>query len=179
MYSSIQWMFISTIEKNRKHGPCKLTKQPVFGSNHLKDLTSDEFKSKYLTAYKGPKTDEIEKRPPNVRKMSKDSGRVLDPNGPTRIHESVRQKINTHRAAKGHRLLQQQPVLQASSNPNCAWYDVSCLLRWLWQSAGVQFGSIVGTMEPKYDADAYPNGKCLEIEPNCLYVAVISFVSVV
>lgn len=38
-------------EKNRRHGPCKLTGQPVFGSNHFQDLTDEEFYRKHLTGY--------------------------------------------------------------------------------------------------------------------------------
>ena len=36
--------------------------KPVFGSNHFKDLTPEEFKAKYLTGYNGPNTDELSKR---------------------------------------------------------------------------------------------------------------------
>ena len=39
-----------------------MMKQDVFGSNHFKDLTTEEFQSKYLTGYTGPKTDEISER---------------------------------------------------------------------------------------------------------------------
>ncbi len=49
-----------TMEKNEQHGPCKLTGKKVFGSNHFKDLTHEEFKAKYLTGYAGPKTDEMD-----------------------------------------------------------------------------------------------------------------------
>ena len=92
--------------------------------------------------------------PPKIRRLSR-SGQVLDPN----VH-----KINVHESVKRRMSMQQQqePIM-GSSSPNCKWYDVACFLRWLWQSAGVQFGAIVGTMEPKYDADAYPNGKYLVI----------------
>lgn len=38
-------------EKNRLHGPCKLTGQAVFGSNHFQDLTDEEFYQKHLTGY--------------------------------------------------------------------------------------------------------------------------------
>ena len=48
-----------TIEKNERHGPCKMTGKAVFGSNHFKDLTPEEFRSKYLTGYTGPKTDKM------------------------------------------------------------------------------------------------------------------------
>ena len=39
-----------------------MMKQQVFGSNHFKDLTAEEFQSKYLTGYSGPKADEIPSR---------------------------------------------------------------------------------------------------------------------
>jgi len=52
-----------TIEKNKQHGPCKLTKQDVFGDNHFKDLTTEEFKERYLTGYKGPHAEEFEEAP--------------------------------------------------------------------------------------------------------------------
>ena len=48
-----------TIAKNEQHGPCKLTGKAVFGSNHFKDLTPEEFRNKHLTGYTGPKTDEL------------------------------------------------------------------------------------------------------------------------
>jgi hypothetical protein len=47
------------MNKNEQHGPCKLTGTAVFGSNHFKDLTPQEFKSQYLTGYAGPKMDEL------------------------------------------------------------------------------------------------------------------------
>ena len=56
------------MEKNEQHGPCKLTGNAVFGSNHFKDLTHEEFKAKYLTGYTGPKTDELNDRH-NKRKL--------------------------------------------------------------------------------------------------------------
>ena len=39
-------------EKNRKHGPCKITGQPIFGSNNFQDLTDEEFETQFLTGYK-------------------------------------------------------------------------------------------------------------------------------
>jgi hypothetical protein len=115
----------------------------------------------YLTGYIGPKTDELEQMTPGVRGLSKESAKVMDPNGKVNMHESVLNKINAHRAAKGDRILFQEQSLPTVStrNPNCKWYDISCLLRWLYISAGVQFGAIVGTMEPMYDADSFPNGE--------------------
>ncbi len=65
------------MEKNEKHGPCKLTGKAVFGSNHFKDLTTEEFQTQYLTGYSGPHTDKI----PNEhqrRKLRSDQVRKVD-----------------------------------------------------------------------------------------------------
>lgn len=146
-----------TIAKNERHGPCKLTKQHVFGSNHFKDLAPEEFQAKYLTGYKGLFTDELEAQrlqmPEELLQLRKDSGMVLDPS----IH-----KVEFHESVK-HRMLMHNPQAMRSdamrgSKPNCKWYDISCILRWIWTSTGIQFGTLVGTMEPKYDENAYPNG---------------------
>jgi len=55
-----------TMDKNEAHGPCKLTGNDVFGSNHFKDLSPEEFQSKYLTGYSGPHTDQM---PSNNRRQ--------------------------------------------------------------------------------------------------------------
>ncbi|KAG7364502.1 cysteine proteinase [Nitzschia inconspicua] len=146
-----------TIEKNEKHGPCSLTKQHVFGSNHFQDLAPEEFQAKYLTGYKGAHTDELERRnlemPPELLALRKDSGIVLDPSiHKVKFHESVKQRMLMHHAQP----MNVDPM--GGSTPNCKWYDISCVLRWIWTSTGIQFGSLVGTMEPKYDSNAYPNG---------------------
>jgi hypothetical protein len=145
-----------TMEKNRRHGPCSLTLQPVFGSNRWKDLAPEEFTSTFLTGYKGALTDELEEKmqllPPDVRQLRMESGRVLDPSTPSiTIHESVQR-----------RHLQYHPRMDpiqagSSSAPNCKWYDLSCFLRWIWRSTGIQLGAFYKVMEPKYDSSSYPN----------------------
>jgi len=149
-----------TAEKNAKHGPCTLTKQHVFGSNQFKDLAPEEFQSKFLTGYKGAFTDVLEKKqqelPPATRQMRKDSGigMVLDPNiHKVNIHESVVQK-QRHLQMMNN---QYKPQIVGSGTNHCEWYDLSCLLRYVWLSTGISFGSLIGTMEPKFDADAFPN----------------------
>ena len=144
-----------TAEKNRRHGPCTLTKQHVFGSNHFKDLAPEEFQAKFLTGYKGAFTDVLEdkrqEQPPDIRRLRKDSGIVLNPKiHKLNIHESVVQK-------QRHLNNSYKPQVMGSSSMYCKWYDLSCVLRYIWQSTGIQFGSLIGTMEPKYDADAFPN----------------------
>ena len=149
-----------TAEKNMRHGPCTLTRQHVFGSNQFKDMAPEEFQTKFLTGYKGEFTDILEKRqrelPPDVSKLRKDSGigLVLDPKlHKVKIHDSVVEK-QRHLQQSSSRY---KPQVIGSSSLNCEWYDLSCILRYVWQSTGIQFGSFVGTMEPKYDADAFPN----------------------
>lgn len=34
-----------------------MTKKAVFGDNHFKDLTKEEFAQKYLTGYTGPRAE--------------------------------------------------------------------------------------------------------------------------
>ena len=146
-----------TAEKNAKHGPCKLTKQHVFGSNEFKDLAPEEFQSKFLTGYKGAFTDELEKKhqelSPAARRARSESGvgKVLDPQiHKVKIHESVVER-------QRHLGAEFQPHLATTSSLHCDWFDLSCVLRFIWTSTGLHFGSLIGTMEPKYDADAYPN----------------------
>jgi hypothetical protein len=152
------------MEKNQLHGPCRLTKQPVFGSNHFKDLSPDEFKAKYLTGYNPPRQDELDRRElqksPRSRKLGSPhySGQTLKPGfHRVNMHESIKQRLLQDH---GHRILKQQeqnPNGYTMRRANCDWYEVACILRWLWNEAGVQFGSVIGTMEPKYDAKTYPN----------------------
>lgn len=140
----------STAEKNRRHGLCKLTKQHVFGSTPFKDLTQEEFKMKYLTGYKGPRAEELEQHHQSRALKLGLSGVVLDP----KVH-----KVNMHDTVKQRVLEQNVPVYSYPSETNCSWYDVSCWLRWVWRVANLNLGSLIGTMEPKYDADSYPTCK--------------------
>jgi len=149
-----------TAEKNKRHGPCTLTKQHVFGSNQFKDLAPEEFQKKFLTGYKGEYTDVLEQKQqewsPSTRRLRKEAGIgfLLNPKThEVKIHESVVGK---------QRHLQQlnsryKPQVMGGTSMYCKWYDLSCVLRFIWQSTGIQFGNLVGTMEPKYDADAFPN----------------------
>lgn len=167
-----------TIQKNERHGPCKLTKQPVFGSNHFKDLTTEEFQAKYLTGYKGPHTDHLDKLKriqhakhekhrrvrSSVEPQEIEPGIVFgpkergDPRTSVKRHASVQErylqawKTNTLGATNDN--IVNLASYQASSS--CSFYNVSCWLRWLMYTFAYGIG---GTMEPKYDSDSYPEGK--------------------
>lgn len=52
-----------------------MTGKAVFGSNHFKDLTKEEFRSKYLTGYTGPKSDEMDDK---KRRKLRTSDKVSD-----------------------------------------------------------------------------------------------------
>jgi len=154
-----------THEKNIRHGPCRLTKQHVFGSNHFKDLSPEEFKTKYLTGYKGMRTDELDKDPetlpPALRKLRKDNGQVMNPNThKINMHESVRERHLKYHPQAGPVFAvssSYSAVSYGASSPNCDWYDVSCYLRWVWYTYGISLGGLIGTMEPGFDSNSYPN----------------------
>ena len=130
-----------------------MTRQSVFGSNHFKDLTPEEFKEQYLTGYKGPRTDELEKlrvkkQSQKVRQLGKQSGHVLDPRKrKPKMHSTVKQRV----------LQQREEGVMKVSNPKCGWYEIPCWLRWIFYNVGIEFGFDIGTMEPMYDANNYPN----------------------
>ena len=129
-----------TIEKNERHGPCSMTGQEVFGSNHLQDLTSDEFKSQFLNGY-------YLSREPIRRESPEQEQKVLG------VHIDVPPQY--HPTVHG-RLLQQQrnhDSMGIDYQGGCKWYDVSCILRYLFSTFLYGLG---GTMEPAYDANSYP-----------------------
>ena len=136
-----------TIEKNKKHGNCTLMNKPVFGSNHLKDLTTEEFQTQFLTGYNGPTHDGQEIKTGRRRNLqTAHSAPLMHPdNVQVTRHHSV------HR-----RILQQWQISGSGfsiSTSSCIWYDVSCWLRIIFREY-LYVGT--GTMEPKYDSDAYP-----------------------
>lgn len=117
-----------THRKNERYGPCKVTGKPVFGSNHLKDLTPEEFRSKYLTGYTGPRTDELSNnrrqlrsdqlKPEDILKMSSNTKRraavidTLSSNGlhdPNLLSDKIRRHPSVHERFLKH--VQQAPLL--------------------------------------------------------------------
>lgn len=140
-----------TQEKNDRHGPCKKTNTPVFGSNMFKDLSPQEFQSRYLTGYKGPRTDQLHHH--KIQQAAPAS--VLEPKaGPLHAiyrHPSVQEK---YRETLLEDDLSRRLGFSASYSGGCTWYDVSCWLRLFVKKYGYRIG---GTMEPKYDANTYPS----------------------
>lgn len=131
-----------TKAKNERHGPCRKTGKTVFGSNHFQDLTTDEFREQYLNANnlrRGPLP--LGQAPPEP----------LGPHtAPPKRHETVHRRFLDQQ----HRQRQRR----AAYNQGCEWYNVSCILRYIFTNYFYGFGR---TMEPAYDADSYPTGKCV------------------
>jgi hypothetical protein len=130
-----------TIEKNERHGPCKLTKQPVFGSNHFKDLSHDEFKSQFLSKNTGPTADQLDAR------KTKAVG-VLGPHIAANHHPDVHRRIKEQWTVP--------PPRSRSKSNNCKWYDASCILRYIYNTYFYGFTTI---MEPGFNSDDYPSCK--------------------
>jgi len=59
---------LRTVEKNMKHGRCKLSNQHIFGDNHFKDLTQEEFKAQFMAGYNGPHTNELQGEHRNIER---------------------------------------------------------------------------------------------------------------
>jgi len=135
------------MEKNKRHGNCRLTGKPVFGSNHMKDLTTEEFQNSYLTGYNGPNAEGHEVKTGRRRRRMATTAAV-----PV-MHRDL--KVTRHPTIH-ERLLKAWEIDVTAftvSSSSCRWYDISCWMRvvlneYLYVGAG--------TMEPKYDSDAYP-----------------------
>ena len=67
-----------------------MTGQAVFGSNHFKDLSPEEFQSQYLTGYTGPHTDKMRHDARNLRsdQLDKKDNKVPDSNSYQRRSKS-------------------------------------------------------------------------------------------
>lgn len=155
---------VSIKEKNLKHGPCSLTGKSVFGHNLFSDLEPEEFQSKFLTGYKGPRHD-------HHKKKGKGKSHFRDgaPEGhpaarapSVNRHPSIQRKLDEHIAKYGttsitaatsdsiNSRLHGENKYQTKYYYGCPWWDVSCYLRKI-------FGyGMPGTREPIYDKDSYP-----------------------
>lgn len=135
----------SIAEKNRRHGPCKLTKQPVFGSNRFQDLTHEEFKEQFLTGYTGPTAD---KEPHDI------SSGVLGPHIEPKRHPAIHHRLQ-------ERWKETVTVTRRGSDSGafgttCKWYDVSCVLTYVFETYVYGLGL---TLEPAFDSQSYPKCK--------------------
>ncbi|KAL7540592.1 hypothetical protein ACHAXR_010233 [Thalassiosira sp. AJA248-18] len=163
-------------EKNQKHGPCRMTGKAVFGHNLFSDLEPEEFQGKFLTGYKGPRGDHNKKKNHKNKKgggshshayfresRRKTTGeRPPPPATSVKRHPTIQRKLEEHNAMYGG------VGDDGGENPNsrlhgskyqsngyfhgCAWWDVSCLLRWIFN-----YPLVGGTREPLFDDSSYPS----------------------
>lgn len=133
-----------TLAKNKKHGNCRLTNKPVFGSNHLQDLTTEEFQSQFLTGYNGPNADGHEVMTGRKRNLqAAHSPPAMHSGLGVKRHPSVHKRMLSESRMNGYTV----------STSSCTWYDVSCWMRVIMNEY-LYVGT--GTMEPVYDSESYP-----------------------
>jgi len=158
-------------EKNQKHGPCRMTGKAVFGHNMFSDLDPEEFQSRFLTGYNGPRSGMNDhnhhghkkkggnshfRESTNVSRPKTTSTQERPP--PVKRHPSIQRKLEEHTAMYGdggggirnsrlHGSKYQSKYLNG-----CSWWDVSCILRWIFS-----YQYIGGTREPVYDENSYPS----------------------
>jgi len=153
-------------EKNLKHGPCRLSGKSVFGHNLFSDLEPEEFQSKFLTGYKGPRHDHHKKGKSHFRDGAPEGHLTPLAAGvapSVNRHPSVQRKLDEHIAKYGatsitaatsdgnnSNRLHGENKYQTKYYYGCPWWDVSCYLRKIFG-----YGT-PGTREPIYDKDSYP-----------------------
>jgi Papain family cysteine protease/Cathepsin propeptide inhibitor domain (I29) len=133
--------------KNKRHGPCPITKTTVFGSNLFQDMTTEEFQSKFLTGYKGPQRDIPHTGPTNKRPHSESA---LNPQSGPLFNVSVQSKYESYLQLEH---LHEGLSLDALNGGSCIWYDIYCWLRFLLSKYGFHIGV---TMKPNYDYNSVP-----------------------
>lgn len=157
-------------EKNEKHGPCRMTGKAVFGHNLFSDLDPEEFQSKFLTGYRGPRHHDSHDHK-NKRKKKGGNGakshshfretteeRPMPEASSVKRHPTIQRKLEEHTAMYGGGLSSGSnsrlngSKYKANFAGGCRWWDISCALRWVF---GYQF--VGGTREPVYDESSYPS----------------------
>jgi hypothetical protein len=144
-----------------------MTGKAVFGHNMFSDLEPEEFQDRFLTGYRGPQVHDQDDKPTSkeagplgVTRRYKKSGHMEPPEDVT-IHLAIQRKLEEHISeqedtpASGIDLAEYRSKFYKYKKKygiDCPWYDVSCMLRWIF---GYQY--IGGTREPIYDDDTYPD----------------------
>lgn len=145
-----------------------MTGKAIFGHNLFSDLEPEEFQDRFLTGYRGPLVGDNDNR---------EQGESSDPRGGVRRYKSDEMEdyppsVSVHPTVQ-RKLVDEQQQQQQDSSPHganfddykskyyqykkkfgndCDWWDVSCMLRWIF---GYQY--VGGTREPIYDESTYPD----------------------
>ena len=141
-----------------------MTGKAVFGHNLFSDLEPEEFQDRFLTGYKGPVAHgHASTTPSNVHPHA--SGRTrryksaeMKPPKTVSVHPTIQRKLDEHTeqdaSARANFDDYKSTYYQYRKKfaNDCDWWDVSCMLRWIF---GYQY--IGGTREPVYDESTYPD----------------------
>ena len=131
------------MEKNERHGPCRMTNQKVFGSNHFQDLTKEEFENHFLNAKHIPVSRKLQER----KLSSGTMGPHITPIRHPEVHQRYRKMVGQQ---------EQKSSKRGKEEFNCHWLDISCCVRWFVRRYFYGFYGIGTTLEPAYDSDTYP-----------------------
>ena len=139
-----------------------MTGKAVFGHNIFSDLDPGEFEERFLTGYRGPRAHDAQDEKtahshfregashPKARK----SGEVYPPPmASVKRHPNIQRKLEQHVEQQEFSHLHGYRYKASFAN-GCKWWDVSCVLRWVF---GYQY--VGGTREPVYDESSYPSGE--------------------
>lgn len=140
-----------------------MTGKAVFGHNLFSDLDPEEFQSKFLTGYRGPRHHDHNQQGHKKKKKGHFRETTVEepPVASVKRHPDIQRKLEENTAmygsgrvgggSNGNNRLNGSKY-QANFANNCKWWDVSCYLRWIF---GYQY--IGGTREPVYDENSYPS----------------------
>lgn len=143
------------MEKNDRHGPCRLTKEPVFGSNHFQDLTKEEFEDQFLNAKHVPLSQKLRPRKLSSGTMGVHVSPTVNrhPKVHSRFLQMIGQELQQDELSEGE---EESPIRQRAKNYNCGWFDIACMVRWVVERYFYGFYGIGKTLEPAYDSNTYP-----------------------
>ena len=162
-------------EKNEKHGPCRMTGNAVFGHNLFSDLEPEEFQSKFLSGYRGPRhtdhdrghhSSHKEDTPRSYFRETRAEERLTPSDMSVKRHPSIQRKLEEHTAMYG--TISDEPDEGSSGKSRlhgqkyqtyyfpgfkgCPWWNVSCVLRSMFG-----YTHHGGVREPIFDGDSYPS----------------------
>lgn len=140
----------------------------MFGHNIFSDLDPEEFQQQFLTGYRGPRTHEpVERKTPHsyfrdntgVPKARKSGEMYPPPLASIKRHPIIQRKLEEQlqdesgTSYKDRFSFNKYRYKNTKFANGCSWWDVSCMLRWVF---GYQY--VGGTREPVYDEGSYPSG---------------------
>ena len=138
----------SIAANNEKHGPCRMTGRSVFAHNLFSDLDPEEFQSKFLTGYRGPRHDEEYDDVRSAKARSRLNARAdtsrqsyfrettATPEAPMKIHPDIQRKLEDHAMTFGagtfvdgsDSRLHGSKFQANFARGSCSWWDAACFV---------------------------------------------------